>query len=1349
MKKKITLFLSLLIAATAGSLAATYDITFKGGGATLEKVKVENLTKGTSLEMDAANTLRLTVLTDVEEVEKPQSCTLYPNPVNQTSTLAFENPSAGNVSIFIVDLQGRIMFTYNRFLDAGNQQFSLGGLAGGIYTLVVKTPSVNYQTKFVSVNNQKSAFSFEQTGSNFSSQSFYAPMLRPSSVPQAETAIVNMDYTEGDELKFVGYANGFANTTIYAVPTANFQFTFNFVPRFYRVTGHHITSSFPNFVDVMFSVTDVNRKGVDNLVNADFILKEDNVSVSPTESFRYVRSMKTVPYKIKTVVLIDNSSSVENTLEQIKQAAQTLVDNRIPDQEMAIYVFSDKAYLLQDFTNDNNLLKQAINGIQLGFPSTNLYGAFITGLNRWNDVFSTSGIQKGFLVLFTDGDDTQGSNTLQQAISARGNKSTYIVGLGSDLTPSVLNELANPSPYHKADKVSDLKPVFENIQKDIQKYANSFYWLNYMTPKRTGSHSLTIEVKENTNTGADASHVGSFYANNFISVMRGAFVNIAPGSAYGWTNLKIDKQTTTATITDDANKVTVVQSPQTYRDTIPLTAVTYWAKEPPAYKWTTTDDSVAKVIDIQGNTARLIFLKPGNADIVLTDTANNSPTTNYFTSTVKVQTSNLLPEVSTISAEPYGSISAKVSGKVISKKYRQLTRAGVCWSAYNNPVMGSDNFEYATVDADGNFATEIMNKFTPSQNIYIRTFAFNIHGTTYGTTKMLTMPPAAAPMIRTDSVSLITHKSARVTLNVLSNNGDKLLEYGICYSKNPNPTVNDTRFYGQNYYFNLNNNLVSFTDLVGFTQLPAETKYYVRAYARNQKGTTYGNELSFTTHVITPTVMLGQAGEITTSTAEYYANVTSDEGLPVLRYGLCWSKEKNPTIANDTTVAGTGTGYKMSTMKNLQYNTKYYVRAYATNEKITAYSTESSFTTLDIPISFTYAASQVFTANQSIAPLSPSHTGGTIKPKVSAFAGGNSTYAEGVGSAAGFNNPSGIAIDNNGNLFVADKNNHLIRKILPDGTVTTFAGIRTQGFSDGKPGRFNNPSSITIDASGNLYVTDEGNHSIRKITLDGTVSTIAGNGQVGYTDGDKFTARFYSPRGITADASGNLFVVDGGSNRIRKIAPQGIVSTIAGGEFGVDDIGTPVYLSSPRGITIDAAGNLYVSEAGTNRIRKITPDGVVSTIAGNGNRGAVDGKALESSFNAPSGLTLDEAGNMYVADFSNYSIRKLSVTGLVSTIAGSNTYGFKDDYGTKAIFNNVNDVKIDKNTGFIYVAESARIRKLEYYTITPALPAGLKFNALTGIISGTPTAASPATVYTISGGNEVSVGTAQITVEVK
>jgi len=274
-------------------------------------------------------------------------------------------------------------------------------------------------------------------------------------------------------------------------------------------------------------------------------------------------------------------------------------------------------------------------------------------------------------------------------------------------------------------------------------------------------------------------------------------------------------------------------------------------------------------------------------------------------------------------------------------------------------------------------------------------------------------------------------------------------------------------------------------------------------------------------------------------------------------------------------------------------------------------------------------------------------------PTVSTFAGGfqsTVSYVDGTGAGAKFAFPTALYFDAQGNMIEGDVASpaSLIRKITPAAVVTTISGVaggQGSGYADGtlNTARFDGPVSICIDATGNIYVADNNNFVIRKISTTGTVSTLAGNHSSGYADGTGTAASFRSATGLAIDAQGNLYVADPGNSSIRKVTQAGVVTTYCGGGpngagIADGDISVARFLS-PRNLFIDAESNMYISDVGSHRIRKITGS-TVTTIAGT-SQGFADGDGASAQFNYPNGITVDALGNIYVADGSNYRIRKI------------------------------------------------------------------------------------------------------------
>jgi sugar lactone lactonase YvrE len=312
---------------------------------------------------------------------------------------------------------------------------------------------------------------------------------------------------------------------------------------------------------------------------------------------------------------------------------------------------------------------------------------------------------------------------------------------------------------------------------------------------------------------------------------------------------------------------------------------------------------------------------------------------------------------------------------------------------------------------------------------------------------------------------------------------------------------------------------------------------------------------------------------------------------------------------------------------------------------------------------------------------------------------------DGPGAAAGFRSPQGIAADSSGNLYVSDSANHTIRKITSAGVVSTLAGTPgVPGTADGTgpAARFFDPTGIAVDAAGNVYVADTFNSTIRKITPAGVVSTLAGLAPTpsnpdpsnrGSANGTGPAARFNSPRGLAVDGSGNVYVADTLNSLIRKITPAGVVTTVAGNAGAnpqsLDGTGAAANFDYPFGIASDSAGDLWVADTSGQTIRAVTPGGVVTTYAGlAGNGGSAGGSGTVARFNAPAGIAVDGQGNLYVADSGNSTVREITAGGVVATLAGlAGNTGSVDASGSAARLFNPYGIAVD-GAGNVYVADT-------------------------------------------------------------
>ena len=320
---------------------------------------------------------------------------------------------------------------------------------------------------------------------------------------------------------------------------------------------------------------------------------------------------------------------------------------------------------------------------------------------------------------------------------------------------------------------------------------------------------------------------------------------------------------------------------------------------------------------------------------------------------------------------------------------------------------------------------------------------------------------------------------------------------------------------------------------------------------------------------------------------------------------------------------------------------------------------------------------------------------------------------------AALDRPSGVAVDGAGNLFIADTDNHRIRKVNAAGVISTVAGTEERG--DGGPAvdaRLRNPSGVAADGTGNLFIADTDNHQIRKVDAAGTITTIAGSGETGFfggafggDGGPAIQAALDRPSGVAADGAGNLFIADMDNHRIRKVDPAGVISTVAGTRgFGSGGDGGPAVdarLRNPSGVAVDGAGNLFIADMDNHRIRKVDSAGVISTVAGTGEFfggfGGDGGPAIQADLDRPSGVAVDGAGNLFIADMGNHRIRKVDAAGTITTVAGAGEFGFgRGGFGgdggpaIDARLNRPYGVAVD-GAGNLFIADMGnhRIRKVD------------------------------------------------------
>ena len=378
----------------------------------------------------------------------------------------------------------------------------------------------------------------------------------------------------------------------------------------------------PSYVNAIFQLRDGNDNPmnlpaelVDDPSSNLFIVQENGATVSPTESFLQVKKIDQVPAKVRTILLLDNSFSVGASLATIKDAAKTLVDGMFDKQEVAIYTFSGSSTMIKDFTgkspSNQAALKSAINSITLGSPSTNLYGSVLAMLNlpKWKEEFSVEGIETGFLIVLTDGSDTSAVASLAEVIAKRDadQKAIYTVGLGAEIDPVTLEDMAITDGFIPVQNVNDLAQAFTTLQRRIQDEANSYYWLNYASPKRGNfNRTLTVSLKDNTNSGSEGKITYSFNSDGFTDVGSEVMIDRNVYATSGVSSL-------------------------TLKNNVSITAKAYTILPPigdPAYTWTVANPSLVTLTPLDSNGDRVTITPKGlngSTTLTLTDTVNGLP----------------------------------------------------------------------------------------------------------------------------------------------------------------------------------------------------------------------------------------------------------------------------------------------------------------------------------------------------------------------------------------------------------------------------------------------------------------------------------------------------------------------------------------------------------------------------------------------------------------------------------------------------------------------------------------------------------------------------------------------------
>jgi surface protein len=584
--------------------AQNTQLIFKGqneqsAAVNLDKVVIDNLTTGKSITLEDNFTININTALSVIGVVTTETFKgirkVYPNPISFDAKIDFYSEGTSKTNILVYDIRGREITKLTQKFSEGLNSVKFTPSAKGVYFVKLIDNNKEYYSKILSTTAQASNASLE-----------FLNYISKQAASKTSKKTSGDFFTEGDVLRYTA-TSGSLKASMYDSPNESKTYTFNFTEKFFKFDSYLVESNYPSFVDIMFSVTNKDNRGVDYLENKDFEVLENASEISASESFRYVKKINQIPSTQRTVLMLDKSASIEDDLPAIKTAALSLINQISDDQEIAVYEFSDEPKLIIDYTSDKTLLAAAVNSIDPGFASTNLYGSIITALTKINNTYTLDGIEEGYLVVLTDGDDTQASSTLEQVITARGNKKVFMIGLGEDLNEDNLNEIAFPGNYINAKNTDELDDKFAQIRLDMLRFSNSFYWLNYLSPKRNNTHSLTVKALENTNTAEDKEIVGDFSAEGFVSVLSGVYANVEPGKKYG-----IDR--------------IVLENNSNNPIGIDITASTYWASIVPKYSWTLENEGIVGILIDESDNSKIKLWPISRFDfqtkLTLRDTVN-------------------------------------------------------------------------------------------------------------------------------------------------------------------------------------------------------------------------------------------------------------------------------------------------------------------------------------------------------------------------------------------------------------------------------------------------------------------------------------------------------------------------------------------------------------------------------------------------------------------------------------------------------------------------------------------------------------------------------------------------------
>ncbi len=823
--RKSNLFLFLALFANVLSLTANKFIRLQfQPDFPIDSIRIDNLDSISSFTFVGEESLNVYMEepTGVENtVLESDKLKVFSSRDRNEVQLSFYQQIPGLTTCEVFTVQGKMVARFSRFLESSCHRFTFVPDSRGMFLVRVCSPASILTAKFSSYGTTSIASLFYDGFTDTAEVSSAPPSFKTPS-NQNKPMVVRQD----DLLRICCYS-GSKSQVIYDYANGDKNYVLHFTDRYHQLQLlYRIWASQTGIVDAVVSVTDASGRGVDDLSNDDFVVKEDGSPLTAAESFLQVNQTKQIPFTCYTVLLIDNSAGDENELAGIKEAALNFIGKIRPEQSVLVSEYSETIIGKTGFTKDKQKLRQAITSIEPGKSSSNLYGSVIRAQSLWKEYFTLKRLAQSSLIVLARGDDTSGLYSLDDVIGARGSCKVYMIGLGNKYSPDVLSKIASPSKFISVSNTDGLDEAFNRIQADIVRYSKSFYWLNYCSDKQSGTHSIEVSTSANTNTSATSKATGSYSVSEYIPANDGLYVNVDEDAMYGTDYLycfyngescRFRKMRFGVSSYDDSQLL--------------LKATTYGATYPPEYSWKIENGPSLKLSNVNSS-MRMLTGEGGDtitATLTVKDVANN------YTKQIPIELHPEFPLFGPITINEITSRTATFNGMILNEGSVRNVSRGFEWGAYPNESIWFTEIQKVGV-GKGSFSQTIYGLEPGTRYIvraYARTEAY-VDYYHYSEQRVSFTTLAILPQITTSYMSSSTSSSATTGGKIERDGGAAVTARGVCWSRSPNPTINDS-------YTNDGTGIGSFISTL--SNLKPGVIYYVRAYATNSVGTAYGKEV--------------------------------------------------------------------------------------------------------------------------------------------------------------------------------------------------------------------------------------------------------------------------------------------------------------------------------------------------------------------------------------------------------------------------------------------------------------------------------------------------------------------------